>query len=220
MVELLLVIAVVTLLFVLGLAGAQRANRSAAEVKNINNLKTLGLASIRYANDHNGMLPLDTQLGGKKQTTCRYGAGSGSTPLKLIKRGDYPTAQGDDSYVANLDVFYSPFAQVMVKKRSPNTFYFKAGAGDQIGYVAISLPRRNEANPDVALLVPNLHNEHLLDGPRAPLFCDFWGANATDQLFSSDRCAFVAMDGSVRQFPQEELKGAWAGALKKMAGLP
>ncbi len=217
LVEMLLVTVVLAVVAVLLLSVIHKASDSSAQVKNVTNLKTLGLASIRYAHDHNGMLPLETRAG-KKQTTCRYGIGSGAAPLKLIKRDDYAVAQGDDNYVDNLDVFYSPFAKAMVKNRKPNTFYSKPGAGNQIGYVSISLPRKNEASPEVALLVPGLHNEHLLDNPRAPLYCDFWGAIATTELFSSNQCAFVAMDGSVNVLPQKELGKTWAAVLKQMAG--
>ncbi len=213
--ELLVTVGLMVVLASVLVGVVHRAARSADQVRNVNNLRQLGVASLLYANDHDRVFPLHTP-GGRRQATCSYDLAGGSVPRKLMT-GFNGIGQGTQDYIANPDVFYSPHARRIARERQPGQFYRRPGGSYLIGYLFISMPRKNEIYPEIPPLVPGLYNERLDDPGSAPLYCDFINVLAVEEEFRSKECTFVLKDGSVKSLKQSELRQSWSKNIQKMA---
>jgi len=207
-----LVIAAVLCLFLL--AALSRASRNARQAQSISNLRQIGTAVLAYAADHQGFIPAHTQSG-KKSNTLGINIGSGAAPRKLFSR-DNPLGQGEVAYLATPDVMYSPFVEGMAD-RKPGQFFIASTGGGRIGYIFYYWSRA----ADNATTLPDLYNERTLENPRAPIYSEMMAELALANGFTSDRCAVLYLDGSVRSFEQKQVDlPGWKARMRVMADLP
>jgi len=209
LIEILVVIAVIAVLSALLMSVSKTAMSSANLAKSISNLKTIGMASRYYANDHNGRFPLYGFEEYRGMSTEGNIAHYPSVPQKLMGPDFGP------AYLETCDVFYSPFLPG-TKSRVKGSYFKDPGGTPYIGYYYFSLPHPEDMG--MVYIPPRggvkdldrpgsdeIFNNRLADDPRAVLYCDVPPGTPVGE-FTGKQCTVLHLDGAVNSFPYSEFK--------------
>jgi len=212
LVELLVVIAVIAVLSALLMSASKAAMGAVNQATDVSNLRTIGLACLNWANDHNGKFPGY----GWETERCRYtedcGANGNSIPRKLFPKSS-PVGGTDfgGEYLSSCDVFYSPSVTGM-KNRRKGAYYTNSSGVEMIGYYNYSLPHPDDQLAVDPVLGPRTgpYNHRLTDDPKAVRFCSLFPdvvASYNVGPYTSKYLYKLRLDGAVCTIPYKEFVG-------------
>ncbi|HWL52670.1 MAG TPA: hypothetical protein VNQ90_09555 [Chthoniobacteraceae bacterium] len=195
--ELMAVIAVALVLGALIHAVTQRVFVAGQRARSVSNLRGIGLASLNYANEHNGHLPPNGTLA-VKASTVGYGLSSSSGPPRYLFSREETFGAAEKNYGATPDQFYSPFASAY-KQRDPGKFYTTNGKTALIGYLFFYLPRISANDRDLG---EGFYNDTVRETANCPLYSDFCISTRDVAGFTDASCHVLYLGGHVRHFDQ------------------
>ncbi|MFV0415598.1 MAG: type II secretion system protein [Chthoniobacterales bacterium] len=224
MIEILVVIMIVAILFTLLGVAVDRVKQSGLQVKNINNLRQIGIASLTYAGDNNGKLPEFS--GGSSpavdDTIITYSLAVRAPARRLFSKDNdqWPQyfAMGNHDYLPSVDVLYSPFVKSL-QSRPKGELVGEPGRRWVGGYTFYSLPRFDERRSTP--VHPEIFNDRLTESVKAPLYSDrAYPADSYRENFSSDTYNVLFLDGSVKAFDYHKVMSlpSWKKRLDYFAG--
>lgn len=216
LVEILVVIAVIAVLSALLVTASKTAMGAVNGATDVSNLRTIGLACLNWANDHNGKFPGY----GWEAERCRYtedvGANGNSIPRKLLpKSSPFGGTDFGGEYLSSCDVFYSPSVAGM-KDRTKGAYFTNSSGTEMIGYYNYSLP-----HPEDQILGPTevprtgYYNHRLTDDPKVFRFCSLFPSVVSAYglgPYTSKNLYVLRLDGAVRTIPYKEFEGLGATA--------
>lgn len=212
--EMLVTISVIAVLVALLFSGLQRSQNSALMAKDISQLRQIGIASITYANEHNGRFPTNMNFDPEVRSSTLGNGASGRPPHILWK----------DGYLPNLGIFYSP-RQKIYTWPDDTTDWGKAGfarEGPSIGYMFYiwRTPRDDPGSVKDFTVPDDIANARLTDNPRAPIY-----SNLTHVPYSGVPAGgllnILHLDGAVSQVQQDEFLAisSWMNRMRFAAGI-
>lgn len=223
--ELLITIAVISIFVGLTVGAISTSRKIAQQTQNATKLRSLGLATLAYAADHNGKLPATSydNAGEQLRYTCGAEVNMHAAPRRLLST-QWPGGRGDTDYLASPDAFYGPFTSLLNQARKQGQFYQTdlSGAGVfRIGYIFYSLLMETDGSGR-APFGNNLANDRLGKGSlRTPLYSDMIPDWTTTTGYNGDKISVVYIDGSINVFPRARIEKA-SGATERiriMAGV-
>ncbi len=192
--ELLLAVLLLAVLAVFLFPGLERARIQQKKVLTVNNLRQIATATFAYATDHQGKTPPNDGSGAPVQS---WGPGyaKGHSPRKLFSNARWGLyGDGQLDYLNSPDVLYSPFAELF-KNRKKGMF---SEDPKKIGYCFY-----------YSLSEERLPNDRVTGPPRSVLYSEFYTqAMVEEYQFTSDECAVLYLDGTVRLFPVADIQAA------------
>ncbi len=194
LVNLLVSLAIVSILAALVLTSIDRVRQSALQVRNVSNLRSIGLGILNYAADNDGNTPQSIQFvdnDWRVISTSGNANGSSQMPPRHLVRGGYAT----------IDNFYSPFATIHAD-RPANSW----ASPNRIGYYYIARPRNpyNGRHPPVE----EMYNCSIQESPNAIMYFNPPTIQAVEaDRYTFDRVSVLYLDASVSTFTLPEVQG-------------
>lgn len=211
-IELLVILAIIGVLAVLILAAVNSVRNSAMQVKNVANLRRIGMALLTYANDYQGDLPPSSKDDTWGMGAATWGFALTGAPRYLYTSKWGASFKGRQDYLDTPDVFYSPFVQRQAGREKGK--FYQEGNATYLGYILYWSPSGNGFT--------DLSNTNIYRAsPRAPIYSDFCAEQAIDWKYSSSQCSVLYLDGSVKTFALKEVnKGKFASDRLKLFMTP
>ncbi len=203
--ELMAVMVIALVLAVLIHAGTQHVSVAGKRARSIGNLRAIGMASLNFANEHNGNLPPNGTLS-VRASTVGYGLSSSAGPPRYLFAKEETFGLADKNYGVSPEQFYSPFA-LAYQKRTPGQFYAINAKTAYLGYLFYYLPRISANDRDIG---QGVYNDSVRENANAPLYSDFCITTRDVAGFSDPFCHVLYIGGHVRAFDQRTvaLKGS------------
>lgn len=191
--ELLACIAIIAILGILIFPMIGASRRSTLQMKNVENLRRIGMAILTYAADHQGDVPPSSKEDPWGMPKATWGPALNGPPRYLYTSKWGTSFKGTQDYLETPDVFYSPFVKKLAD-REPGKFH-SAGI---LGYILYWSTQGG--------LGGELSNTNIFTAsPRAPIYSDYCSDLGKTYNYDHSQCSVLYLDGSVKVFDLKEV---------------
>lgn len=204
LIELLTVIAVMSVLMALAFPAYQNMASKAKESQSVNNLQALGLATRLFAGENNNKFPMDYGGNAPPRRTRGPVAYHVATFRPLFALNFFPDKLnhplGGRDYLKSSKVLYSPLLKSLhtLASRLPDNELVSHDGGLKIGYYAYSYPANALSGTLPTFKGKSFANQDAFCWGRALLYSDYWGTLAADMGgLISKNLAVAHVDGTV-----------------------